>query len=178
MKEINVILVGFGVIGTGFAKSLIEGKKHLRSLGYTIRVKAICEKDGCVIDEDGLNLKTVLSEGYSSLDSFKQIKSLDVIRDLDADVMIEMTPGDIKTGGVGLKHILTALEHGKHVITSNKSPLVVDFQGLNNLALEKNLSIKYEATVCGAVPVINTCRNELKGNKIENVYGIFNGTTN
>jgi homoserine dehydrogenase len=89
-----------------------------------------------------------------------------------------MTPGNIQTGEPGLGFMKAALNSGKHVVTSNKSPLSLAFSELSGLSLKNGVKLKFEATVGGAIPIINTCTNELKGNTILNIYGILNGTTN
>jgi homoserine dehydrogenase len=174
VREVKVILVGFGKIGRGVAGSLAEKGAHLRRMGLDFRVVAACEHCGCVVDERGLDLGKLLSGKVK----WGPRKTLDVLREVDADLAVEMTPGNIRTGQPGLSHIRAALESGKHVVTSNKSPLVVAYRQLSGLAARRGLQLRFEATVGGAIPVINTCTNELKSNTIMNVYGILNGTTN
>jgi homoserine dehydrogenase len=174
MKEVRLVLVGFGNIGRGFASTLLEKGGHLRQRGYRIRVVAVCERMGCVVDEAGVDLR-MLMEGKLR---WMRRRTLDVIRDVDADIVVELTPGNIVSGEPGLGHILAALQSGKHVVTSNKSPIVVAYGRLKRLAARGKLQLRFEATVGGAIPVINTCANELKANGIVNIYGILNGTTN
>jgi homoserine dehydrogenase len=174
MRTVNLIIVGFGNIGRGLAGTLVKKKAALRQRGVNLRVVAVCEVKGCVVDENGVNLSQLLKGSVR----WGRHKTLDVIRNVDADIMVELTPGDINTGEPGLRHIKAALESGKHVVTSNKSPLVVAYHELVELARKNNLQLRYEATVGGAIPIINTCTNELKVNSAKNIYGILNGTTN
>jgi len=174
MRTARLIVAGYGKIGKAFISTL-EGKaSRLRDLGYDLKVVAVCEKAGSVVDADGIDLKRLLDGKVR----WGKAKTLDVIRDVDADIVLELTPGNVNTGEPGLGHIRAALNGGRHVVTSNKSPLVLDYAGLDGLAGKRGVKLKIEATVGGAIPVINTCLNELKCNGIRNIYGILNGTTN
>ncbi len=174
MKSARLVVAGYGKIGKAFVSTLHEKAGRLRDLGYDIMVVGVCEKDGSVVDEGGIDLGRLMDGKIR----WGKAKTLDVIRDVEADIVLELTPGNVKTGEPGLGHIKAALGSGKHVVTSNKSPLVLDYAGLARLARERGVMLKFEATVGGAIPVVNTCLNELKCNGIRNVYGILNGTTN
>jgi len=175
VKAVRLVVVGFGNIGKGLASTLLEKRKQLMERGYDLRVVAVCEQKGCVVDDEGVDLEKLVG-GKAKWD--ERLKTLEVIRSVEADIVVELTPGNINTGEPGLGHMKAALESGKHLVTSNKSPLVVGYRELSRMAAGKGLQLKFEATVGGAIPVINTCGNELKANAIRNIYGILNGTTN
>ncbi|MFC2162896.1 homoserine dehydrogenase [Candidatus Altiarchaeota archaeon] len=168
----KLLFAGFGVIGRGLAESLLakDGKRF--------KVVGIIEKDYSIINEDGIDLKRALSKGLAGLPGKVTKKPDLIIRSLDYDILCEMTPGNIRDGGVGLSYMKAALRSGRDVVTSNKSPLVVAFDELMQLARDNDAMMRYEATVCGAIPVISTCLNQLGHNRITNIKGIFNGTTN
>ncbi|MBD3389217.1 MAG: homoserine dehydrogenase [Candidatus Altiarchaeales archaeon] len=170
----RLVIVGYGNIGRGLVETLAEKRSSLKKGGLDVKVVAVCEYSGCIVDESGVDLKRLLKEKPR----WGKRKTLDVINEVDADIVVELTPGDIKSGEPGLKHIRAALESGKHVVTSNKSPLVVAYGELVKLAEDNGVMLKFEATVGGAIPVLNTLDRELKSNKARNVYGILNGTTN
>jgi homoserine dehydrogenase len=174
MKTIDLIIVGFGNIGRGLVSSIIENSPEIGSKGFKIKVVAVCEAKGSIVDSNGIDLKKLLEGKVKWGDE----KTLEVIKSTPADMVLELTPGNIKTGEPGLSHMITALESKKHVVTSNKSPLVVGYRRLLDLASKNDLKLRYEATVGGAIPVISCCERELAGNRIKNIYGIFNGTTN
>jgi homoserine dehydrogenase len=102
----------------------------------------------------------------------------DVLRAFEPGVMVECTPTDLKTGEPGLGHILRALESGWDVVTANKGPLVVDFQGLTGMARMKGLSLKFSGAAAAALPTIDLGRWSLLGAEILEIKGILNGTTN
>lgn len=182
MKNINLIIIGFGNIGRGFAEVLIRKEKFLAKLGYKFNVRAICERDGSIIDNKGINLKEVLeiakARKFNKHKNFSEKKAKEVLEEVDADIALELTPGNIQTGEPGLSNIINALNNEKHVVTSNKSPIALKFNEIMNLAKRKNKKILYEATVAGAIPLFNLYRETLQINTINNIYGIFNGTTN
>jgi homoserine dehydrogenase len=74
--------------------------------------------------------------------------------------------------------MLKAMKDGKHVVTSNKGPLALKFSQLARASQENKVQFKYEASVGGAMPIINFAHETLSGCKIESIYGILNGTTN
>lgn len=183
MKTVKLIVVGFGTIGQGVLEVLRMKHKYLAErYGVDLRVAAVCEIGGALVNPKGVGIDSALD--YVQRGKLKEhpdwkiIKSLDVIKEVEADIVLELTPGDIKTGEPGLSHIICALESGKNVVTSNKSPLAIKFHELTGLAEKKGLALGYEATVGGAIPIINLYRDNLKINSVNSIYGILNGTSN
>ncbi len=103
---------------------------------------------------------------------------MDVIKECDYDILVEVTPTDAKTGEPGLSYITEALKRGKNVVTSNKGPVALKYRELCDLAKKNNAMFLFEATVGGAMPMFNLMRMPLAGNKITSIKGIFNGTCN
>ena len=114
--------------------------------------------------------KGVSDETYSD--------ALAVMDSVKYDLLIEVSPTDVETGGTGLKTIRHALECGKDVITVNKGPLALHFHDLIALAKKNGCKFRFEGSVGGAMPIINLCHENLKGEKISSIRGIFNGTCN
>jgi homoserine dehydrogenase len=139
---------------------------------------AIAEKNGSLVNKKGLDLKRALKVQLNKNADWTGRKTLDVLKSVDADIVLELTPGDIKTGEPGLSHIMKALEAGMDVVTSNKSPIALRFKDIMDYAKKKGCEVRYEATVGGAIPLINLCKNTLQANEVKNIYGILNGTTN
>ncbi|OYT27080.1 MAG: homoserine dehydrogenase [Candidatus Altiarchaeales archaeon ex4484_96] len=182
MKKISLIIVGFGVIGAGFARILHEKKDYLRDLGLEYKVVAVCEKEGSIISDEGIDLGDVLrladGKKLAQHSGWTKKKSMQVLDEVKADIVLELTPGDVKRGEPGYGHIKKALSGGMHVVTSNKSPIALHYGELKRLAEENNLKLRYEAAVGGAIPLLNLRDKCLKINEIKSVYGILNGTTN
>ena len=70
------------------------------------------------------------------------------------------------------------MKSGKHVITANKDLLAVHLKLLEDLAEEKGLALKFEASVAGGIPIVNAINNGLNANNISKFMGILNGTSN
>ena len=83
-------------------------------------------------------------------------------------------------GGTGVAYdvIRGALERGKHVITANKALLAARGDELFALARRTGVELRFEAAVCGGIPIIKVLRESLVGNRVRAILGIVNGTTN
>jgi homoserine dehydrogenase len=99
-------------------------------------------------------------------------------RQAEADVLLEATYTDIKTGEPATSHIKAALERGLHVVTTNKGPLALHYLELAQLAAKRNVEFLFEGTVMSGTPVLNLVRETLAGAEILEMQGILNGTTN
>ena len=172
-------LVGFGNVGKTVAKVMLEKRELLQKVGFEPSVVAIFEKDGSWIDEKGLKLQEILSEGDSSPSWVEGAAMAEErIADLDCDLIVEMTVTNIDDGKPGLTHIMEALNSGKDVVTSNKGPLVLAFPELMDIAEKMDRILLYEATVGGAIPVFHVAREALLVNNVISITGILNGTSN
>ena len=99
---------------------------------------------------------------------------LDVARDPDVDVLVELI------GGTTVAHdlIKQAIQQGKHVVTANKALIAEHGNELIALAEAAGVQIRYEAAVAGGIPVIKVLRESLAANVVTEVAGIINGTGN
>ena len=76
------------------------------------------------------------------------------------------------------KLVFNALKNKKHVVTANKALIAKYGDQLSKIAEKNNVNLEFEAAVCGGVPIIRSLKEGLIANKIDRVYGIFNGTSN
>jgi len=99
---------------------------------------------------------------------------LDVARDPDVDVLVELI------GGTTVAHdlIKLAIQQGKHIVTANKALIAEHGNELIALAEAAGVQIRYEAAVAGGIPVIKVLRESLAANAVTEVAGIINGTGN
>jgi len=168
----KVAILGLGSVGRGVASMLAK-----KDLG--IVVTGIADSRGGVMDPAGIDLAAVLEQKAKTGCCGKPgISAEEIARNGDYDVLVEVTPTDIRTGEPALTSIRTALSRGKHVVTSNKGPLALHYTELMRLAVENGVQLRYEATVCGAIPIIQTLQHGLAGNEVQAVYGVLNGTCN
>ena len=98
----------------------------------------------------------------------------EIINDPDIDMVIELI------GGTGVAHtiVCNALRAGKHVVTANKALMATAGEEIFQLAAESGVEIAFEASVGGGIPIIGPLKHSLIANKITQVMGIVNGTTN
>ena len=95
--------------------------------------------------------------------------------DPEIEVVAELIGG---AGGIARQVVETALDHGKHVVTANKALIADCGTALAARAEAKGLTLAFEASVAGGIPIVKALREGLAGNRLERVYGILNGTSN
>jgi homoserine dehydrogenase len=182
----KLAFIGFGTVGHGLAEILIEKKAFLKQqYGFDYSVVAISDMlKGSVYEEDGLELEKIMAlvKESGKIDSYPQgVKgwdSIKTIKDTNADIIIEATYTDIKTGEPAITHIKTALSNKKHVVTTNKGPIALAYKELSNLAKENGVFLRFEGTVLSGTPSLNLGLEALAGINIKEAKGILNGTTN
>ncbi|PXF53397.1 MAG: homoserine dehydrogenase [Candidatus Methanophagaceae archaeon] len=177
MKTVRISIVGFGHVGSGVAEVVM--RKHdeiLRKHGLDLRIVGIADLKGAIIDEGGLSRDEIARFGADG--ALLDMSSLELIREIEHEVMVEATPTNVTNGEPGLTHIITALNSNRHVVTSNKGPLALEYRKLMELAERKGRELRFEATVGGAMPLISLIRENLAGNGITAIRGILNGTCN
>jgi homoserine dehydrogenase len=182
----NLAFIGYGVVGQGLTEILLEKQKLLEEMyDFSFTIVAISDiMKGSVYDKKGLNMNTILNlvNNGRKLDEYptgiKGLDSLQTIRETNADIIIEVTYTDVKTGQPALEHIHTAFEVGKHVVSTNKGPVVKEAEILLNKAAEKRVHYGFEGVILAGTPVLNLIKYTLAGNVIKSFKGILNGTTN
>jgi homoserine dehydrogenase len=182
----RLALIGFGNVGQGFAEILVEKGGELAHR-YDLQLQIVAVSDllkGSVYDPQGLDpaglLTAVRTDGYldNIVASQHGWNALETIRNCNADVIIELSYTDLETGQPALDHIRAALESGKHVVTSNKGPVALNYGELKSLADENGLQIGVEGTVMSGTPALHLGYDMLAGAGIQRIQGIVNGTTN
>jgi homoserine dehydrogenase len=161
--RISVGIIGFGTVGSGAARILLENEEILaRRAGFKIVLKKVADKD--VVKDRGVRLpEGVLTE-----------KVEDVLVDPGIDIVVELV------GGIrpAKDFILAAIRSKKHVVTANKALLATEGNEIFAEAEKEGVSIGFEASVAGGIPIIKVLREGLVANNIRAIYGIINGTSN
>jgi len=178
MREVRISLVGFGIVGHGVLEVVRRKRELLRNMGLDLKVVSVTDITGTLLDEKGIDPSRL--HGAKTLEGIANLGIIgkEAIQEIDSDLVVEVTPTNIVHGQPGLGHIEEALSSGKHVVTSNKGPLVVAFNHLQELASDNGVMLKYEATVGGTMPLISLIEKNLVGNEVRSIRGIFNGTCN
>jgi homoserine dehydrogenase len=165
-------LIGLGTVGKGVLDVILRTDPG-------ILITGVADSKSAVIDSDGIEIQELLDakreRGYCG---DKGIGASDVAESADYDLLVEVTPTDVRTGEPALTYLKTALSRGKHVVTSNKGPIARDLPALRAMAAARGVQIRYEATVGGAIPIMHTLEHGLKGNRILGLHGVLNGTCN
>ncbi len=179
MKTIRVSIIGFGAVGQGVARTIRSRHEYLIKQGIDLKVVGISDSKGCEINAEGIDLeKALLRKKQKGSIAKGKGNVIDIIRDVEHEIMVEATPTNIDNGEPGLSNMLMAFRAGKHVVTSNKGPLALNFAHLKEEAEDNGVLFRYEATVGGAVPIFNLAHEALAGNAVLGIEGILNGTTN
>ena len=180
-RPIKLILIGKGTVGNCLISLLVEKSDFLkRKTNVDFKIVAIFEYDGALLNEEGIELIEIINSGdeFRKLNYWKtNLIAKDEIKNINADILIETTPTNSKTGEPALSHIIEALKSKKDVISSNKAPFYLKYKELEKSALENNRLLRFEATVGSAIPCL-AMEQLLKSNIIEGIYAILNGTSN
>lgn len=176
-KTVRISIIGFGNVGRGVAEVVRRKREEIaRKHGIDIKIVGIADLRGVIVNENGLGEDAIMK--HKTVKKREDMTSLDVIKDVEHEIMVEATPTNVEDGEPGLTHIITALESDRHVITSNKGPLALEYRRLMELAAKRGKEIRFEAAVGGAMPIISLVRENLAGNGIISIEGILNGTCN
>lgn len=160
--KINIGLLGFGTVGTGVARVLKENEHEItQKVGAQLHIKTVLVR----------NVKT--KRDFSG-DFFITDKIEDVLQDDDIDIVIELM------GGIhpSREYMLRAMEAGKNIVTANKDVLAQFGKDMFDAAEKNDVEFMFEASVGGGIPIITPLKQCLTANKITEVIGIVNGTTN
>ena len=177
----RIFLSGFGTVGQGFAEVIKRRRDFFEEkYGEQPVVVGVIDSKSFAVDQKGLDLDKLVARKHEKkgVSDETYADPLAVMDSVNYDLLIEVSPTDVETGGTGLKTIRHALECGKDVITVNKGPLALHFHDLIALAKKNGCKFRFEGSVGGAMPIINLCHENLKGEKISSIRGIFNGTCN
>lgn len=163
MNNIYIGLVGAGTVGGGVVKVLAKRIESFnKELGLNIKLSRIADK---------------ISSRFRELpvgDAICSSDADDIINDPSINIVIELIGGT----GFAKKLVLDALNQKKHVITANKALLAEHGPEIFECAEKNGVSVYFEASVGGGMPVIKTIREGLVGNNVFSVKTIINGTCN
>jgi homoserine dehydrogenase len=161
-KMVNVGLIGFGTVGAGVAKLILEsGDLIAAKTGIRLNLS-------CVVDLDVDTPRPVaLPDGILTTD-------VQALTHESIDIVVELI------GGTGYARTLQLdmLKAGKHVVTANKALLAEHGKELYQVAREMKRCIAFEASCAGGIPIVSAILTGLAANDIQGMYGIVNGTCN
>ncbi|SHF03139.1 homoserine dehydrogenase [Desulforamulus putei DSM 12395] len=162
-QVIKIGLLGLGTVGRGVYRILAENQENIRQrVGVKLEIKKIMVRS---LDKD---------RGIPLPEGILTTNLGDITNDPEIKIVVEVL------GGIhpALDYVLEALNHGKSVVTANKDMVAEHGQRLFKAAQSNKCDLFFEASVAGGIPIIRTLKQSLAGNRIEEVFGIINGTTN
>ncbi|MCD6228869.1 MAG: homoserine dehydrogenase [Candidatus Omnitrophica bacterium] len=161
IKRIGIL--GLGVVGEAVVKTLLR-YKHLieKRTSLKIEVRKVCD-----IKKEKKKIVSRWNIPFTT-------DPYEVIEDSTIDIVVELI------GGINpaKKYLLSALKKGKDIVTANKALLAQCGKEIFSTAAMLNRNIGFEASVCGAIPIIKSISEGLVSCQINKLYGILNGTTN
>ncbi|MDR3591667.1 MAG: homoserine dehydrogenase [Negativicutes bacterium] len=161
-KPIDIGLLGLGTVGTGVAKVLASNADNIaHKIGAPVRIKKIL-------------VKNPAKARAVKLDAELTTDIRDILDDKDIAIVVELMGGEEPAKD----YIIQALQAGKHVVTANKDVVSKYGRELFAAAEENCVDFLFEASVGGGIPIIRPLKQCLAGNRISEVMGIVNGTTN
>ena len=161
-KTINIALLGLGTVGQGIVNVLKENNHEIsQKVGFPINIKTVLVRniEKAKAFDASLNLTTDFS---------------DIINDAEINIVVEVMGGE----NPARQYMLQALQAKKHVITANKDVVALHGREMFEAATAHKVDFMFEASVGGGIPIIRPLKQCLTANKITEVMGIVNGTTN
>ncbi|WP_320170204.1 homoserine dehydrogenase [Maridesulfovibrio sp.] len=164
MQTVKLAIAGFGTVGTGLARILEDNEEIIRARSgkkfvlTTVLVRDVNKKRD-YLPGPGVKFTADPEEFTSSP---------------DVDIVVELMGGTT----VAREIVVKALESGKHVVTANKHLLAEHGIELFEIAARKKVGLFYESSVAGGIPIIQSIKESLAGNRIKSIVGILNGTAN
>jgi len=172
MEDVKIGIFGGGTVGGGIVEIIEAKREHFQQMtGKNLVVKSICVRD---LDKPR---DFTVPEGCKITTEFD-----DILGDDSLDIVVEVMGGTTLANDVVTK----ALEHGQDDVTANKALIAEKLGDIESLVAKVNegkegtdsTEFRYEAAVCGGIPIIRSLQSDFVGDDIEMISGIINGCTN
>lgn len=155
-----IAVLGYGTVGSGVVEVMRTNKERIESkAGQSIDIKYVLD----LRDFPGDPVQDIITHNYD-----------DILNDPEVEVVVEVMGGT----NPAYTFVKSALQNGKSVCTSNKELVAAHGAELMRVAKENNVNFLYEASVGGGIPIIRPINRSMTSDKIEEITGILNGTTN
>jgi homoserine dehydrogenase len=184
----QLVLIGFGVVGQGLVEILRDKRDNLQTrYGFAPTIVGVATRSrGSLLRLDGLDFDALLAAMQSgSLDAYPDTDGLerglspqDILTASGADVMVESSYTNLETAQPALDYCRAALNAGMHVVMANKGPVALAYDELASLAKQRGKRLLFEASVMAGTPSLRLALSALAGCEIREARGILNGTTN
>jgi len=170
VKPVTLGIFGGGTVGGGIVEILKKKEETVKKLtGKSIQIKKICVRDASK------------ERDFAVPDGCEIVTDYDAILNDDSiDIVVEVMGGTDDAKNV----VYSALEKGKNVVTANKALIAKNLVEIDALVKKVNkdrevpVEFRYEAAVCGGIPIIRSMQSDFVGDEISMISGIINGCTN
>jgi len=162
----RLAVLGSGAVGSSVAELAGE-------YGHT--VTALADSGGAAVDADGLDVDAVLERKRES--GAVGDETVEAALEAEYDALVEATPTTLGDAEPGFGHVERALERDRHAVLANKGPVAQRYDDLRALEAGSRGSVRFEATVGGAIPAVSTIEDHGPG-RVRAVRGVLNGTAN
>jgi homoserine dehydrogenase len=183
----RIILTGLGNVGRSVLAILHSQADLLRgAYGFEVQVVGVADSSGAAFHPDGLDIERIRA-AKSTGTRLAQLtgvgrpgmSGLELLDRVQADVVLEATPVNLRHGQPGLDLVRAALANGLDCVLANKAPLALaypELAALSDLSHSDRPALRFSACVGGALPTINLGLRDLAGSRILKVEAILNGT--
>jgi len=162
--DVTIGVVGLGNVGSGTLEILAENGARIREkLGFPLRVKTVCSRN------PGQKKLPAFPAAVTRTTDWKEI-----VRDPEIDIVVELIGGTATAGHI----IEESLRQRKSVVTANKELMAVRGAELWAIASENGVNLAMEASVAGGIPIHTVLREGIAGDRVSELYGVLNGTSN
>ena len=161
-KVLQIGLLGSGTVGTGVVRVLRENHEEItKRVGCRLEIKSVLVRD--------LKKHRPYLEGLKLTDNAE-----DILDDPEISIVVEVM------GGIhpAKEYMVRAMENGKSVVTANKDVIAQFGAEMFSVAEAHHVDFRFEASVGGGIPIITPLKECLTANRITEILGIVNGTTN
>lgn len=181
----KILFIGFGNVAKEMARIFTDKKLYPKlDLSPTV-IGIFTGRHGGIENATGIDLSEVLKSlrQFNTLtedsDKISSLTPLEAAKNLDYDVLIELSALSIESRGEpAVSHIRAALERGKSVASANKGPVAFAYRELKDIACKNRVKYLFESAVMDGAPVFNFVERCMKGATVTGFSGILNGTTN
>jgi homoserine dehydrogenase len=163
---VRLAVLGAGAVGRAVAELAGE---------HGHEVVALADSTGAAVDDAGVDVAATLAR-KAEVGRVGDADT-DAALSADYDALVEATPTTLGDAEPGFSHVRTALERDRHVVLANKGPVAERYGEVMAMADDSDGSVRFEATVGGAIPALSTVEDVGPGS-VTAVRGVLNGTAN
>jgi homoserine dehydrogenase len=162
--DVTIGVIGLGNVGSGTLEILAENGARIREkLGFPLRVKAVCSRNVAQKKVPVFPATVVRTTDWK-----------EVVRDPEIDIIVELVGGTATAGHI----IEESLRQRKSVVTANKELMAIRGAELWGIASENGVNLAMEGSVAGGIPIHTILREGIAGDRVSELYGVLNGTSN